>query len=190
MTDIVVSHLYKAFDGKQVLSDFSAVFPEKTATAVMGYSGVGKTTLLRILMGLEAMDSGTVTGIQGARLAVVFQEDRLLEFMTPVGNIRLTAPSLSEEAIRKELTAMGLGGCMTQPVCELSGGMRRRVAILRALLAESDVLLLDEPFKGLDEETKACVIERTRALSAGKTVVLVTHDEREAKAMGAGVIEL
>ena len=190
MTDIVVSHLYKAFDGKQVLSDFSAVFPAKTTTAVMGHSGVGKTTLLRILMGLEAMDSGTVTGIQGARLAVVFQEDRLLEFMTPVGNIRLTAPSLLEEAIRKELTAMGLGGCMTQPVCELSGGMRRRVAILRALLAESDVLLLDEPFKGLDEETKACVIERTRALSAGKTVVLVTHDEREAKAMGAGVIEL
>ena len=95
MTDIVVSHLYKAFDGKSVLSDFSAVFPAKTTTAVMGYSGVGKTTLLRILMGLEAMDSGTVTGIQGARLAVVFQEDRLLEFMTPVGNIRLTAPSLS-----------------------------------------------------------------------------------------------
>ena len=136
------------------------------------------------------MDGGTITGIQGARLAVVFQEDRLLEFMTPVGNIRLTAPSLSKEIIRKELTAMGLGGCMTQPVRELSGGMRRRVAILRALLAESDVLLLDEPFKGLDEETKACVIERTRALSAGKTVVLVTHDEREAKAMGAGVIEL
>lgn len=190
MTDIVVSHLYKAFDGKQVLSDFSAIFPEKTVTAVMGYSGVGKTTLLRILMGLEAMDNGTVTGIQGARLAVVFQEDRLLEFMTPVGNIRLTAPSLSEEAIRKELTAMGLGGCMTQPVRELSGGMRRRVAILRALLAEGDVLLLDEPFKGLDEETKACVIERTRILSAGKTVILVTHDEREAKAMGAEVIEL
>ena len=183
MTDIVVSHLYKAFDGKQVLSDFSAVFPAKTTTAVMGYSGVGKTTLLRILIGLEAMDGG-------ARLAVVFQEDRLLEFMTPVGNIRLTAPSLSEEAVRKELTAMGLDGCMTQPVRELSGGMRRRVAILRALLAESDVLLLDEPFKGLDEETKACVIEHTRALSAGKTVVLVTHDEREAKAMGAGVIEL
>lgn len=190
MTDIVVSHLYKAFDGKSVLSDFSAVFPEKTVTAVMGYSGVGKTTLLRILMGLEAMDSGTVTGIQGARFAVVFQEDRLLEFMTPVGNIRLTAPSLSEEAIRKELTAMGLGGCMTQPVRELSGGMRRRVAILRALLAEGDVLLLDEPFKGLDEETKACVIERTRILSVGKTVILVTHDEREAKAMGAEVIEL
>ena len=85
---------------------------------------------------------------------------------------------------------MGLGGCMTQPVCELSGGMRRRVAILRALLAEGDVLLLEVPFKGLDEETKASVIERTRILSAGKTVILVTHDEREAKAMGAGVIEL
>ena len=73
MTDIVVSHLYKAFDGKQVLSDFSAVFPAKTTTAVMGYSGVGKTTLLRILMGLEAMDGGTITGIQGRGLRSSFR---------------------------------------------------------------------------------------------------------------------
>ena len=190
MTDIVISHLYKAFDGKPVLSDFSVVFPAGKTTAVMGQSGVGKTTLLRILMGLESADSGTVSGMQGAKLAVVFQEDRLLEFMPPVGNIRLTAPSLSEEVIQRELEAMELGGCMAQPVRELSGGMRRRVAILRALLAEGDVLLLDEPFKGLDEETKSCVIGRTRALSQGKTVVLVTHDEREAKAMGAGIIEV
>ena len=151
-------------------------------------SGWGKTTLLRILMGLEAPTSGSVEGV--GRVGAVFQEDRLLEFMPPVGNIRLTAPSLSEEVIQRELEAMELGGCMAQPVRELSGGMRRRVAILRALLAEGDVLLLDEPFKGLDEETKSCVIERTRALSQGKTVVLVTHDEREAKAMGAEIIEV
>ena len=190
MTDIIVSHLNKAFDGKQVLRGFSAVFPAGQTTAVMGYSGVGKTTLLRILMGLETADGGSITGMQGAKLAVVFQEDRLLEFMSPVGNIRLTAPSLSEETIRRELAAMELDDCMAQPVRELSGGMRRRVAILRALLAEGDVLLLDEPFKGLDEATKARVIERTRALSQGKTVILVTHDKREAAAMGAGIVEV
>ena len=110
MTDIVISHLYKAFDGKPVLSDFSVVFPAEKTTAVMGQSGVGKTTLLRILMGLESADSGIVSGMQGAKLAVVFQEDRLLEFMPPVGNIRLTAPSLSEEVIQRELEAMELGG--------------------------------------------------------------------------------
>ena len=190
MTDIVVSHLYKAFDGKQVLSDFSAIFPEKTVTAVMGYSGVGKTTLLRILMGLEAMDNGTVTGIQGARLAVVFQEDRLLEFMTPVGNIRLTAPSLSEEAIRKELTAMGLGSCMTQPVRELSGGMRQRLAMARALTCDADLLLMDEPLSALDallreemqDMLKRCWREQ------GYAQVLVTHSIEEAVYLGQRIV--
>ena len=160
MRDITLSHLNKAFDGKPVLRDFSAVFPAGKMTAVMGQSGIGKTTLLRILLGLEKKDSGSITGTEGVRFSVVFQEDRLLEALTPVGNIRLTAPRCLESEI------------------------------LRALLSDGEVLLLDEPFKGLDEETKGRVMDYTRRLAAGKTVILVTHDEREAKAMGAQILKL
>ena len=87
--------------------------------------------------------------------------------------------------ILREMAAMGLTGCENQPVRELSGGMRRRVAILRALLCGADVIFLDEPFKGLDEATKALVVAETKRLCAGKTVLLVTHEEKEAAMMGA-----
>ena len=140
--------LCKAFGGKTVLQDFSCELEEGRVTALMAPSGAGKTTLLRILLGLETADSGEITGLSGKRLAAVFQEDRLLDFMTPVDNIRLPVPKLERAVILREMAAMGLTGCENQPVRELSGGMRRRVAILRALLCGADVIALDEPFKG------------------------------------------
>ena len=176
MRDIMIQGLYKAFDGKQVLRDFSAVLPAGRVTGLMAPSGTGKTTLLRILMGLERPDRGTITGLQGLRLSAVFQEDRLCENLNPVSNLRLVTPALSRE---------GLTDCLTQPVRELSGGMRRRVAILRALLAEYDLLFLDEPFKGLDRETKEVVMADTRRRCDGRTVLFVTHDPTELEAMGA-----
>lgn len=185
MRDIIIQDLCKAFDGKQVLRDFSAVLPAGQVTGLMAPSGTGKTTLLRILMGLEIPDSGTITGLQGLRLSAVFQEDRLCENLNPVSNLRLVAPSLSRGAAEEALAAVGLTDCLHQPARELSGGMRRRVAILRALLAEYDLLFLDEPFKGLDRETKETVMADTRRRCAGRTVLFVTHDPTELEAMGA-----
>ena len=176
MQDIVIRGLSKAFDGKQVLRDFSAVLPAGQITGLMAPSGAGKTTLLRILMGLETPDRGTITGLQGLRLSAVFQEDRLCENLNPVSNLRLVTPTLSQSAAEEALTAVGLTDCLHQPVRELSGGMRRRVAILRALLAEYDLLFLDEPFKGLDRETKDVVLADTRRRCDGRTVLFVTHD--------------
>ena len=89
---IAVHKLCKAFGGKTVLQDFSCELEEGRVTALMAPSGAGKTTLLRILLGLETADSGEITGLSGKRLAAVFQEDRLLDFMTPVDNIRLPEP--------------------------------------------------------------------------------------------------
>ena len=185
MQDIVIQGLSKAFDGKQVLRDFSAVLPEGQVTGLMAPSGAGKTTLLRILMGLETPDRGTITGLQGLRLSAVFQEDRLCENLNPVFNLRLVTPTLSQSAAEGALTAVGLTDCLHQPARELSGGMRRRVAILRALLAEYDLLFLDEPFKGLDRETKEVVMADTRRRCDGRTVLFVTHDPTELEAMGA-----
>ena len=107
-----------------MLQDFSCELEEGRVTALMAPSGAGKTTLLRILLGLETADSGEITGLSGKRLAAVFQEDRLLDFMTPVDNIRLPEPKLERAVILREMAAMGLTGCENQPVRELSGGMR------------------------------------------------------------------
>ena len=185
MQDIVIRGLSKAFEGKQVLRDFSAVLPAGQVTGLMAPSGAGKTTLLRILMGLEMPDRGTITGLQGLRLSAVFQEDRLCENLNLESNLRLVTPTLSRAAAEEALTAVGLTDCLHQPVRELSGGMRRRVAILRALLAEYDLLFLDEPFKGLDRETKEVVMADTRRRCDGRTVLFVTHDPTELEAMGA-----
>ena len=176
---IAIDKLCKAFGGKAVLQDFSCELEEGRVT-----------TLLRILLGLETADSGEITGLSGKRLAAVFQEDRLLDFMTPVDNIRLPEPKLERAVILREMAAMGLTGCENQPVRELSGGMRRRVAILRAMLCGADVIALDEPFKGLDEATRARVIDETRRLCRGKTVLLVTHEAAEAERMGAKIVGL
>ena len=159
-------------------------------TALMAPSGAGKTTLLRMLMGLETADSGEISGLSGRRISAVFQEDRLLENMNPVDNIRLTAPKLDRAVILREMAAMGLTDCEKQPARELSGGMRRRVAILRALLCGADVIALDEPFKGLDEATRARVIDETKRLCRGKTVLMVTHEAAEAERMGAKIVGL
>lgn len=188
---IAIQHLWKSFDGKSVLKDFSAAFPVGAVSAVMAPSGGGKTTLLRILMGLEQPDRGAISGLTGLRQSAVFQEDRLCDNLDAAANIRLVSPLLPPVQVQQALENVGLGNCAGQPVSAFSGGMRRRVAILRALLAEYDILFLDEPFRGLDAETKQHVLADTRRRCAGRTVLLVTHDAAEAEAMGAsGVFHL
>ena len=181
MQDIVIENLCKAYEGKPVLDHFSATLSAGSITGLMAPSGAGKTTLLRLLMGLETPDSGTITGLAGVRLSAVFQENRLCDNLSAVSNIRLVNPLLSVQEVERALERDALW----QPARALSGGMRRRVAILRALLAEYDFLLLDEPFKGLDKTTKEIVMADTRQRIRGRTVLFVTHDASELEALGA-----
>ena len=184
-------NICKAFGENVVLNKFTADFPDGSATAVMGRSGCGKSTLLMILMGLLPADSGVVDAPENRRISAVFQEDRLCENLTVSANIRLvTGKRLSAEELNGHLSAVGLEGCADKPVRELSGGMKRRTALLRAVLAEYDILFLDEPFKGLDEDTRLRVMEYTKKMTAGKTVVFVTHDSREFDFLADRVIEL
>lgn len=182
--DIVLENLCKSYGDHIVLNKFSAVIPAGQATAIMAPSGCGKTTLLRILMGLEQADSGSISGLSHKKISAVFQEDRLCKNLSPVSNIRLVAPELKKSDIIAAMEQVGLTGCFSQPVRELSGGMKRRVAILRALLADYDILFLDEPFKGLDADTRRLVAADTRKKSAGKTVVLITHEKEDISLMG------
>ena len=147
-------HLYKRFGDKPVLEDVSLTVPEGAVVCLMAPSGWGKTTLLRCMAGLEKPDSGTVRDVP-ERIGYVFQEDRLCGHMSAVENVRLaTGRRMDTETIRAHLTELGLGGQLHQPVEELSGGQRRRVAIARAVCFGGGLLLLDEPFKGLDAETR------------------------------------
>lgn len=188
MADIIIEGLCKRYGDKVVLRDFSLTLTEGRATCLMAPSGAGKTTLLRLLAGLESPDAGNVNGLEGLRLGVVFQEDRLLDWLDAVENIRLTAPERSGDSIMEALRRFGLGNIEGQPVGQLSGGMRRRVALLRALLSPADVLLLDEPFNGLDEATRAAVAKEALRLINGRTALLITHDPDEAGLMGAETV--
>ena len=179
----------KQFGDNIVLKNFSHEFAEGKATAILGRSGGGKTTLLNILMGLLSPDGGEV--VRKGRISAIFQEDRLCENLTASANIRLvTGKRLSKAQIAEELAAVGLTGCENKPVRDLSGGMKRRTAMLRALLTEYDILFADEPFKGLDEDTRAVVMRYFKEKTAGKTVVFVTHDSAESEALADEVLRL
>lgn len=163
----------KSFDGKRVLRDFNWRIAPGEQWQVCGASGIGKTTLLRLLMRLEEPDAGSITGREDLRFLPVFQEDRLVEHWSAVGNVSLVCADAAR--VQKILRALLPESAIDQPVRTLSGGMRRRVALARALTAEGDVLVLDEPYAGLDADTERQAAEVIAANRAGRTLVLVSH---------------
>lgn len=190
--DIVITNLCKTFGGRPVLEGFSARFEEGSVSCIFGPSGQGKTTLLHLLMGLLAPDSGTIEGTRGRRLGAVFQEDRLCEPLSVRSNIRLVCGAdLPDKEILAHLGEVGIADSAEKPARELSGGMKRRVALVRAVIVRPDILLLDEPFKGMDARTKAGAIGYLRRRAPGATVLVVTHDREDAGLLGAKqIIEL
>jgi len=188
--NIEISNISKAYGSKIIFNSFNCRIETGTVTCFMGQSGQGKTTLLRILSGLEKPDSGQITGMTEKKKSAVFQEDRLCENISAAANIRLVCSrSLKTSSIIEAMSSVGLSDdCARQTVDSMSGGQRRRIAILRALAAEYDILFMDEPFKELDTETKEKVMLYTKEKSREKTVILVTHDKTECEAMGGNVI--
>lgn len=197
---VVLSHICKAFGEKEVLSDVSREIKKGGRYILMGPSGSGKTTLLRIIAGLEQADSGEIKG--RPKTAFLFQEDRLLEKEFTITNIMLTTSgggkrnireSCKEEEIRygeaiKELLPES---CFYLPVYALSGGMKRRCALARTLFYEMDnedvICLLDEPFSGLDEETKRKTAAFIKKYLKGRTLIVATHDEKDAELLGGRI---
>ena len=185
-----ISHLTKRFGEKTLFEDLDLTL---TAPAVLwAPSGWGKTTLLRILMGLEMPTSGTVQGV--GKVSAVFQEDRLCPQLTAVENVALVLPGPMDQykkQIEKDFQQLGLDdAALSLPARKLSGGQKRRAALLRALWAESDTLLLDEPFTGMDPETMKKAAALLKARCQDRNVLLATHDREAIEALGWQVVEL
>ena len=173
--DIAVNHLWKSYDGTPVLEDFSCSIPWGSCCALLAPSGAGKTTLLRLLLGLEQPDSGIILGIP-ARCGVLFQEDRLFTDLCAVSNVT-AATSCSRGEATALLSRLGLEDeSQKKPVRLLSGGQARRVSLARALLAKGELLILDEPFTGLDEGSRQLCAAAIRDYRQGRTLLAVTHN--------------
>lgn len=202
---VVLSHIYKSFGEKEVLSDVNMEIKKGGRYMLMGPSGSGKTTLLRIIAGLEQADGGKTEG--NPETVFLFQEDRLLEKEFTITNIMLTnrrhrkdryttdktegngcaAKIRYGEAIKEILPE----NCFFLPAYTLSGGMKRRCALARALFYEMDnedaVCILDEPFAGLDEETKIRTAGFIKKYLMGRTLIMATHDEKDAELLGGSI---
>lgn len=188
---IEIKKLSKAYSGENVINEFSYIFADHSRTCIMGKSGCGKTTLLSILMGLIPADSGQITGLEGCKISAVFQENRLCENLSALLNVKMItdiSKRYSVDDISYYFNLIGIDANDKKPVSQYSGGMKRRVAILRALLADYDVILMDEPLKGLDVETKDNVINLILELTRDKTFIMTTHDTNEANRLQAQII--
>ncbi len=178
---IELKHVTCAYGEKTPVRNLTLTLSDAGVIGVFGASGSGKTTLLRLLAGRLQPTSGTVEGLCGKRVSMVFQEDRLLPWRTALENVALVRDGSSGDATRL-LDAMELSAEAEKLPAALSGGMQRRVALARALNFGGDVLLLDEPFKGLDEALRARVIAAVRGRLP--RTLIATHHRAEAEALG------
>ncbi len=178
--------LSKSFGEKKIFSDFSLTIPDGKVTLIRGESGKGKTTLLRMIAQLDSDYTGQIDKTDAVLL---FQEDRLVENMSLFSNMMMVTDD-KREAV-KILSELGLEENMSAIVSTLSGGMKRRASIARLLLLERNVFLLDEPFTGLDDETKRRTATVINARTKGKTVVVVTHESNDGILLGvSSVVDL
>lgn len=213
-------------DKLPVLQDLHLQIKDGDRICIMAPSGRGKTTLLRLLCQSLKPQSGEITGLDGKKISMVFQEDRLIENYSVRENIRLgclrgmkhfsdtakaddgqgtTRTNENDErqstgkeriddgqsdVLREHLSLVGLAEYADEKVSKLSGGMKRRVAIVRAILSESDMVIMDEPFSGIDQEKKKEVIDYIAGYLAGRTFIMVSHDPMDSQLLEADVITL
>jgi NitT/TauT family transport system ATP-binding protein len=190
-----VKDLQKSYNGIDIYRDFSLSFPEGTITCILGPSGCGKTTLLNIIGKITPFESGQLIGFEGRRFSYIFQEARLLPWKTVQGNIEFVMSSSLSAHERHEqasgfIRLVDLEGFADYFPSQLSGGMRQRVSIARAFACHSDIILMDEPLKGLDLPLKQSMIKWFSQIwkADRRTVIFVTHDVDEALLLGKEIV--
>ncbi len=190
---IKLTDISKKYEDNVVLSELSLLIRDNEHVAIMGKSGCGKTTLLRIIANLEQMNEGKREGYKFSDIAFVFQEPRLFSHLTVLENVTVASDKPRAEASEialKLLEKVGLkNDCNLYPH-ELSGGMAQRVAIARAMITDLPILILDEPFSALDESTRAHMISVINEHCTNKTLLFVTHNAFDAELLANRIIEL
>lgn len=182
-----VENLYKNFGRLQVISDFSMDFSNEGIHCLFGPSGCGKTTLLNILSGITPYNKGNIQGFENKTFSYIFQEERLLPWATVKENLRFVLEDVSDEAeisdrITKYLSLVDLSEFIDSYPDELSGGMKQRVSIARAFAYEGDIIIMDEPFKGLHLDIKKTLMNYVIDYWYRKkgVFIFITHDIDEA----------
>lgn len=183
-----ISNLSKSFDKKEIFKNYSAEIEDNKITYVMGESGCGKTTLLRILAGLDKSFSGEIEGLPN-KISYVFQEPRLFPNLNVSQNIQLVS-EISTISLNEALEIVELQNDEKTMPSALSGGMKMRLSLARALYHNGDLYLMDEPFSALDQEMKDRIIPRVFDFLKGKTVIIVSHDSEEARKYADTIILL
>ena len=184
---IKLINVSKKFDNIELLKNFSISFEENNITCLFGPSGVGKTTIANIAANLLSIDSGEVIGTKNAVYSYVFQDPRLLPWFSVYDNIDFVLKDVYDSSKRKSIIKnyidlVELNGYMDYKPGSLSGGMAQRVSIARAFAYPSNVLIMDEPFKGLDMKLKQEMVSLFKRLwnESRRTVLFITHDVDEA----------
>ena len=172
---IELKNVSVSYDDQSVIQDLSVTFEDGHIYAIAGASGIGKTTLLGTIAGLVPLTSGNIDSTH-KRISYIFQDPRLFPWMTALENV--TCVCEDEQKARKYLELLLPDGIDKYPH-ELSGGMKQRVSIARALAYDADLVLLDEPFKGLDDASKNNTIDVVLRELRGKTAILISHDKDE-----------
>ena len=187
---IRLQNITVSYGEQTVLKNMDLTVPTGGRIALMGPSGCGKTTLLRLIAGLVKPTEGALH-VQTDRIAFLFQDPRLLSGRTAAENVNAVLSDRQKtmpEAL-KWLSAVGLSEAAGKYPHELSGGMQQRVSLARALAYDGNILLLDEPLKGLDEDTKEDMIRLLNTHTAGKTILFATHDREEALRLADTVLQ-
>ena len=184
-----LTHISKRFGNKIVLQDLTYTFPSSGIVAIMGESGLGKTTLLRILAGLDKIQSGTVENSY-TNTAFSFQEPRLIPWLCCKDNVEFVLKDPQSNHTKALLEALEIGETASLFPSQLSGGMQQRVSLARALATQPDLLLLDEPFSALDEDLKRRIAPLIRSANPKGLTVIVTHDAKDAALLDAKILRL